>query len=220
VKQNVRMNNCSLKILLSFLAFIQCAYSLFSQDRLIGKFVIHERNFDPVKLAKVAFYDKNDSVFCVATTDYLGIIKVNIDINTITKIKVSHPLFGTSLVFEKGYDKINFNDTILVNMAFDYPITKRGEAVYYQDIDTFLSQKKSKRLDLKSKNLCSIPRLNELKKHGVEGLFLEGNNISTVPRKVFKIKGLAYLDLSGNKLDLKSIQRIEYWQRKGIMIIY
>jgi hypothetical protein len=216
---NVLMNNCRLNLLLTWCTFFLSGY-VFSQHQLIGKFVIYERSDEPVKLAIITFYDSNDSIFYNTTTDNFGVINLNIDTNKIKRIKASHPLFGTSIVYEKGYDKLAFRDTFLIQMAFDYSITRRGEAIYYDDINLFLSEKNSKRLDLKGQNLSVIPKLNCLKKHGVEGLFLENNNISVIPRKLLKIKGLVYLDLSENKLDGKSIKLIDKWKEKGVMIIY
>jgi|688.fasta_scaffold700043_1 hypothetical protein len=198
--------------------------SLFCQ-KIVGKLVLHERNGEPVKEATVFFLTSKDSIIGKTISNNRGIFEIFIDTIKYRIIKIHQPLFGVALIYDKKYDKeyenkIVSNDTLIFRLAFDYAITKRGEAIYYKDINQYLSEKNAKCLDLKNQNLESIPKLKALKKHGVLGLFLEDNRLTNIPNKLFKIKRLNYVDLSGNKLNKKSIDLIEKWKKKGIMIIY
>ena len=167
------------------------------------------------------FLTSKDSIIGKTISNNRGIFEIFIDTIKYRIIKIHQPLFGLALIYDKKYEnKIFSNDTLIFRLAFDYAITKRGEAIYYKDINQYLSEKNAKCLDLKNQNLESIPKLKALKKHGVLGLFLEDNRLTNIPNKLFKIKRLNYVDLSGNKLNKKSIDLIEKWKKKGIMIIY
>lgn len=208
--------------LFNFIITLVVSFQVFSQD-IVVKIEIRERGNEPVKRAELLFKDYNDSIIYQTKTDDKGCFVVNLDVNEVFVIELNHSFFGRYLLYDKRYFEplTVLKDTLLFKLSsFDYTITYPGEAKYYTDINEFLSEKHSKYLDLKNQQLESVPKLERIKKHGAEALFLENNNISEVTEELFKIKNLKYVDLSGNPLNNRSFQLIDKWRKRGILIIY
>lgn len=206
----------------SFIITLVICFQVFSQDT-VGRIEIRERPNEPVKRAELYFKNECDRIIYRTKTDDNGCFNINVNINEIFIIELNHPFFGKCLLYDKRYFEplIISKDTLLLKLSsFDYTTTYPGEAKYYTDIDEFLSEKHSKCLDLKGQQLESVPKLEQIKKHGVEALFLENNNISEIPNKLFKIKNLKYIDISGNPLNIKSLDLVNKWNKKGILIIF
>ncbi|MFA5575612.1 MAG: hypothetical protein WC994_11280 [Brumimicrobium sp.] len=222
------MNNY--KYILS-LFFLFAGTSLCSQVGY-GRLVYAEKDDEPIKYATVYFctakkkYDEKDSIIEVSQSGVNGVFKFNTDTALIGEIIIHHPIskpFRSIEIYNKKYGgEFKRKDTVFLFRihAFDYTSTSRGEAYFYTDVDSFLMQKFSTVLYLKNSSLNYIPRLKELKKHGAKAIFLQDNNISAIPKKLFKIKGLNFVDVSGNPLDEKSTRLIEKARKKGIMVIY
>ncbi|HLS71425.1 MAG TPA: hypothetical protein VK027_07175 [Chitinophagaceae bacterium] len=206
----------------SFILTLVICFQVFSQD-ILGRIEIRERPNEPVKKAELYFKNECNLIIYRTITDDNGYFNINVSINEIFIIELNHSLFGKNLLYDKRYFEplVISKDTLLLKLSsFDYTSTYPGEAKYYTDIDEFLSEKYSKFLDLKDQQLKSIPKLKKIKKHGVEALFLENNNISEIPKKIFKIKNLKYIDISGNPLNNKSLDLVNKWNKKGILIIF
>jgi hypothetical protein len=217
-KKNV--NKMKKNSVIYFIFIISTFSRLFGQEAQ-AKLYFYEKQLEPIKLARVEFYNDAKVMVGVTTSDMVGNFLIK-DTSEIYLIKIIHPLTGLALIYEEKYNSLVWQDSSLIFKmnAFDYTQTKRGEAFFYENVLDFLDQKNSKVLYLSSKRLIVIPKYRQICKHGVSGLFLNNNNLTTLPHKIFKSKGLVYMDLSGNNLDKKSIDLIEKWKKKGIMIIY
>jgi len=206
-----------------FLLVIKISMS-FSQQGLSGSLYFLERKNKPIKKAEIIVKNLQDSITERSFSNNDGTFYVTTNKKSINYILIFHPVLDTVIIYERNKIPFIFRDSILFYelSIFDYTITKRGSAIIYEDIETFLNFKNSNILDLAGKKMEIIPYLRKIKKHGVRALFLEKNNLTTLPKKIFTIKGLSYLDLSENPLDDKSKILIEKFLSKkdDVIIIY
>jgi hypothetical protein len=200
--------------------FLISSNAFLQESNVLSRIVFYERENMPVKNVVIIVKNHNDSVVERTLSDKNGFFQIVTNIAEIKKIETYHPLSDSVVIYKDRFHQTLLSDSIFKFYIFDYTSNKRDECILYDDIQTFISKKNSKYLDLNSKKITHIPCLKKLKRHGAEAIFLENNNLQTLPKKLFKVKKIKYIDLTNNPIDSKSIKFIEKSIKRGVLIIY